>query len=231
MVNTSSLGILVVDQEGGSALQNQCFIDLFKIPRPIAEEKPARSGSAGLPGMTKDPAQFIEKVRHLYAHRNDRSRDELELKDGTTLERYSSPVVGKDGKYYGRAWTFRDITERKQFEAQLMQSQRLETVGRLAGGIAHEFNSILTAIIGQCELLLGGLPAGNPLAINAAEISQAAHRAATLTRQLLAYARKQILRPEILDLNQVMAGMKDMIHQITGDEVETRWRPRPACTR
>ncbi|HLN10399.1 MAG TPA: ATP-binding protein, partial [Xanthobacteraceae bacterium] len=81
--------------------------------------------------------------------------------------------------------------------------------------------------LGQCELLLDGLPAGNPLAINAAEISRAAHRAATLTRQLLAYARKQILRPEILDLNQVMAGMQDMVRQITGDEVETQMAPAP----
>jgi len=227
MVNTSALGILVVDEKGRKCLQNQCFIDLFKIPRQIAEEKAGWRRTRWVAGLTKDPAQFVKKVRLLYAHRNDRSRDELELKDGTTLERYSSPVVGKDGKYYGRAWTFRDITEHKRFEAQLMQSQRLETVGRLAGGIAHEFNSILTAILGQCELLLDGLPAGNPLAINAAEISRAAHRAATLTRQLLAYARKQILQPEILDLNQVMAGMQDMVRQITGDEVETQMAPAP----
>ena len=79
----------------------------------------------------------------------------------------------------------------------------METVGKLAGGVAHEFNSILTAIIGQSELLLGDLPAGNPLAENATEINKAADRAAILTRQLLAYGRKQFLQPETLDLNRV----------------------------
>jgi two-component system, cell cycle sensor histidine kinase and response regulator CckA len=112
-----------------------------------------------------------------------------------------------------------DITERKHFEAKLVQSQKMETVGKLAGGIAHEFNSILTAIIGQSELLLVELPAGNPLSRNATEIRQAAGRAATLTRQLLAYGRKQILQPEILDLNQVLASMQGMIRHLIGSDV------------
>ena len=86
----------------------------------------------------------------------------------------------------------RDMTERKRLEATLFQSQKIETVGKLAGGIAHEFNSILTAIIGQSELLLGDLPAGHPLTQNAAAIRKAAERAATLTRQLLAYGRKHL---------------------------------------
>src|SRR5208282_4275677 len=138
-----------------------------------------------------------------------------------------SPVVGKDGKYYGRVWTFRDITEHKRFEAQLIQSQRLETVGKLAGGIAHEFNSLLTAIIGHSELLLKDLPAGSPLSQNATEISQVAGRAATLTRKLLAYGRKQILQPEILNLNDVLAGMKDVFYHITGGDVKTHVAPAP----
>jgi PAS domain S-box-containing protein len=106
----------------------------------------------------------------------------------------------------------------RKSEAQLVQSQKLETVGKLAGGIAHEFNSILTAIIGQCELMLEDLPAGNPLVNNATEISKAATRAATLTRQLLAYGRGQFLRPETLDLNQVIAGMNDVLGHLMGRE-------------
>jgi signal transduction histidine kinase/DNA-binding NtrC family response regulator len=227
MVDTPVVGILVVDQEGNKSLQNQRFVDLFKIPPSIADEKTDENQFRWVADMTKDPAQYVEKVGHLYAHPNESSHDEIELKDGTTLERYSAPVVGKDEKYSGRVWTFRDITKRKRFEAQLMQAQRLETVGRLAGGIAHEFNSILTAIIGQSELLIWGLPAGSPLAKNATEIRQAAGRAATLTRQLLAYGRKQILQPEILNLNHVLASMKDMFHHITGDDVETLIVPAP----
>jgi PAS domain S-box-containing protein len=115
-----------------------------------------------------------------------------------------------------------DITEHKQLEAQLFQSQKMETVGKLAGGVAHEFNSILTAIIGQSELLLEDLPPGNPLSKNATEISKAADRAAALTRQLLAYGRKQFLHPKILDLNQVIAGMEGMFRHLMGGDVDVR---------
>src|SRR5476651_1459413 len=103
----------------------------------------------------------------------------------------------------------------------------METVGKLAGGIAHEFNSILTAIIGQSELLLGDLPAGSPLIKNATEITTAAGRAATLTRQLLAYGRKQFLQPESLDLNRVIVGMEGMFRHLMGDNVDTKIVPDP----
>jgi len=114
-----------------------------------------------------------------------------------------------------------DFTARKRFEAQLIQSQRLETVGKLAGGVAHEFNSIMTAIIGQSELLLNDLPAGSPLIQNATEISKAASRAAKLTRQLLAYGRKQLLQPEALDLNRVIASMEGIFNHLMGGDVDT----------
>jgi PAS domain S-box-containing protein len=115
-----------------------------------------------------------------------------------------------------------DITERKRLESQLFESQKMETVGKLAGGIAHEFNSILTAIIIQSDMLIEELPAGSPLAENAAQITQAAGRAATLTRQLLAYGRKQFLQPVTLDLNLVIAGMEGVIQHLMGNGVVTQ---------
>jgi PAS domain S-box-containing protein len=118
-----------------------------------------------------------------------------------------------------------DITARKRLEGQLLQSQKMETVGKLAGGIAHEFNSILTAIMGQSELLLADLPSESPLTKNAIEISKAAGRAATLTRQLLAYGRKQLLQPENIDLNQVVTSMEGMFHHLMGDSVDTQIIP------
>jgi PAS domain S-box-containing protein len=479
-VNSSLDGILVVDQHQTTALQNQRFIDLFKIPRRIAEEKSDKNRLQWVTDSIINPEPFIQKVLHLYAHPNEISRDEIELKDGTILDRYSSPVVGENGEYYGRIWSFRDITarkraeealrkiklqllhamslaqlvaweydvasglftfsdtyyalhgtnaelengnlmsaevfarkfvhpedahmvadeigkamatadpeyhaqvevrilrrdqevrhvivnmtitkdaagrtiriqganqditernrteealrasqqmletiinalsvrvfwkdknlvylgcnavfardagfadpndiigkddsqmrwsdqaekyraddrqviengcskllieepqttpegktitllsskmplrgplgeisgvlgtymdvtERKRLEAQLFQSQKMETVGKLAGGIAHEFNSILTAIIGQSELLLNDLPPGNPLCKNATEIARAADRAATLTRQLLAYGRKQTLQPEALDLDSIVASMAGTLRHLLGD--------------
>ena len=142
--------------------------------------------------------------------------------ENITLLSSKLPLRGSKGEISGVLGTYMDITERKRLETQLFQSQKLETVGKLAGGIAHEFNSILTAIIGQSELLLGDLPAGSPLAQNATEISQAAGRAATLTRQLLAYGRKQFLQPETLDLNRVITSMEGMFHLLMDGEVDTQ---------
>jgi signal transduction histidine kinase/DNA-binding NarL/FixJ family response regulator len=129
------------------------------------------------------------------------------------------------GKLVRLAGIASDITERKQLENRLFQSQKMETVGKLAGGIAHEFNSLLTAILGQSELLLADLPAGSPLAESATEISKATSRAATLTRQLLAYGRRQFLQPEPLDLNRVVAEMETPARHLLGRAVEVRSVP------
>lgn len=478
-------GLLVVDQQGRKILQNQRIADLFQIPVHIAEDPDDSAQVRWVTNMTRHPEQFIEKVVHLYAHPHEISRDEIELKDGTVLDRYSSPVLGKDGRYYGRIWSFRDITarkraeealreseerfadtfahaptgfalvaiegqfikvnralckllgfteaemlartfqdithpddlpvqleyarmlladeirsyqmekryihaaghavtvllnvslmrdaqgqpsysiaqmqditarkraeqslrllssaveqskesimitdatldlpgpriifvnpaftqmtgytatevmgrtprmlqgprtdravldrlrqnleqgepftgetinyrkdgtefhlewqiapmrnaeyhithfvavqrditERKQLEGRLLQSQKMETVGRLAGGVAHEFNSILTAIIGQSEVLLEELPSQSPQAQNAMEIHKAAERAAILTRQLLAYGRKQLLQPEALDLNHVITGMAGMLRHLMRGEVSTQIIPAPGLHR
>jgi len=151
----------------------------------------------------------------------------LQRKDGTRVTVFSShATVLIPGCAAEMFCLDIDLTERKRLEAQLFQSQKLETVGKLAGGIAHEFNSLLTAIIGQSELLLGEHPAGSPVAKGATEIGTAALRAATLTRQLLAYGRKQILRPEILDLNRIMAGMSGVLgHLMDGEMVAVKLVP------
>jgi two-component system cell cycle sensor histidine kinase/response regulator CckA len=145
--------------------------------------------------------------------------------EGLMLEWQVAPIRNSSGTITNYVALQRDISARKRFEAQLFQSQKMETVSKLAGGIAHEFNSILTAVIIQSELLLGNLPAGNPLTENATEIKRAAGRAASLTRQLLAYGRKQFLQPDILDLNQVIAGMEGMVQHLMGAEVTTQIVP------
>jgi PAS domain S-box-containing protein len=146
-------------------------------------------------------------------------------KDGKefVLEWQIAPIRNAAGKITHFVGIERDITGRKKLEEQLVQSQKMETVGKLAGGIAHEFNSILTAIIGQSELLLADVPAGSPFAKNATEIIKAANRAATLTRQLLAYGRKQFLQPEILDFNRLVSGMAAMIHNLMGGGVDAQF--------
>jgi len=139
------------------------------------------------------------------------------------LIRWNNSVLrSASGAVIGTASVGEDVTGRKRLEAQFVQSQKMEMVGKLAGGIAHEFNSIMTAVIGQSELMLNDLPAKSPLRENATEIRMAADRAAALTRQLLAFGRKQILQPEILDLKAVLAGMESLLHHIVGGNVDLR---------
>jgi len=123
-VNSSLDGILVVDQQGKKILQNQRTADLLKIPQHILDDEDDETQRQWVAGMAKNPEQFIKKAAYLYSHPNEIGRDETEFKDGTILDRYSSPVVGKDGKYYGRIWTLRDITGRKRLEAQLLHPRK-----------------------------------------------------------------------------------------------------------
>ncbi len=114
----------------------------------------------------------------------------------------------------------RDITERKRLEAQLLQSQKMETVGRLAGGVAHDFNNLLTAIIGYADLALEDLPADSPMHEDMQELRKAADRATNLTRQLLAFARKQVIEPRVMDLNQLITNMHGFMHHLIGEHIE-----------
>ena len=113
-----------------------------------------------------------------------------------------------------------DMTERRRLEEQLLQSQKMEAVGRLAGGIAHDFNNLLTAVAGYSDLLLRELPEGDPRRESAEEIQQAGNRAAALTQQLLAFSRRQVLEPRVLDLNAVITGMERMLRRVIGEDVE-----------
>ncbi len=121
----------------------------------------------------------------------------------------------------------RDITEQRKAEealwlseAQLRQAQKMEAVGRLAGGVAHDFNNLLTAITGYAELMLERLDAGNSMRRHVEEIQKAADRAATLTQQLLAFSRKQMLQPKIVDLNDIVADMDQMLRRLIGEHMQ-----------
>jgi two-component system cell cycle sensor histidine kinase/response regulator CckA len=113
-----------------------------------------------------------------------------------------------------------DITARRSLEAQYQQAQKMEAVGRLAGGVAHDFNNLLTVILGYCELLLREFDEGDERRADIAEIQSAGTRASGLTRQLLAFSRKQIIEPVLLDVNQVVSTLRTMLGRLIGEDVE-----------
>jgi PAS domain S-box-containing protein len=124
-VNSALDGILIVDKEGNKILQNQRMIDLWNIPREFTDTGDDKQLLEWVTAHVKNPRQFVEKVIYLYAHLDEVSRDEIELIDGRFFDRYSAPVLSKDGKYYGRIWTFRDITEQRRTEAQIAEQAAL----------------------------------------------------------------------------------------------------------
>jgi PAS domain S-box-containing protein len=126
---------------------------------------------------------------------------------------------GSDGKPRRGLGISFDVTDRHQLEEQYLQAQKMEAVGRLAGGVAHDFNNLLTAILGYCELLLPAFGPGDPRRADLEEIQKAGTSAAGLTRQLLTFSRKQVIEPTVLDLNLVVADMLGMIGRLIGEDV------------
>ncbi|HET7621165.1 MAG TPA: PAS domain S-box protein, partial [Gemmatimonadaceae bacterium] len=131
-----------------------------------------------------------------------------------------SALHAPDGSVRGFAVVMSDITERLRLEARLRQTEKMEAVGQLAGGVAHDFNNLLTVITSYSALLVGELPAESPLRADVQQIEGAARRAATLTRQLLAFSRQQVLRPQRLTLNSVVGGVEKLLRRLVREDIE-----------
>jgi PAS domain S-box-containing protein len=170
----------------------------------------------------------LERARHMIARKLAGEkitayRLKIVAKDGRQIAvEVNTRLVRRKGKVIGVQGIARDVTERLHIEEQLRQAQKMEAVGQLAGGIAHDFNNLLTVITGYSELALRRLPVEDTLRHHVAEIKKAGVRAATLTRQLLAFSRKQVLQPKVIDLNSIVANMGEMMRRLIGEDVELR---------
>ena len=171
------------------------------------------------------PSPIIGQRLELDAIRADRSRFPIEL----SVSRIDSP----DGIFF-TAW-IRDLTDRRQTEdalrhseAQLRQAQKMEAVGRLAGGVAHDFNNVLTAIFGYADLVLDAMDRADPRRLDIEEIKRAANRAAGLTRQLLAFSRKQVMQPRRVNINEIIVNLETLLLKLVGQEIVLRIDPAPA---
>lgn len=145
-------------------------------------------------------------------------------KDNRSYLLSQSPVERADGSV-SRMTVCRDVTDFRKMEDQLRQSQKMESVGRLAGGVAHDFNNMLGVILGYTELAMENVAPDDPIHGALQEILNAARRSADITRQLLAFARKQTISPKVLDLNETIEGMLKMIRRLIGENIDLAWLP------
>jgi len=164
-----------------------------------------------------------EGVRESYETR-------LRCADGSSLcvNASTSPIPDEQGAFTGSVCMFTDITARKHLEERLHQVQKMEALGQLAGGIAHDFNNLLTVILGYSAVLERKLAAADPLHKNAVEIKKAGERAAELTQKLLAFSRKQVLRPRRIALNDLIRDGESMLRRLIGEQVELDAKLDPA---
>ncbi|OGW47486.1 MAG: hypothetical protein A2078_02350 [Nitrospirae bacterium GWC2_57_9] len=213
-------GILIVGGEGRILSFNKRFLEMWGLPSDIITEKSdARMLQSALDKVA-DPGSFFDKVKYLYEHKDQTSRDVIELKDHRTFDRYSAPIIGDQGQYYGRVWYFRDITEQKKLEEQLRQAQKMEAIGALAGGVAHDFNNILSAIMGYACLLQMKTRPDDAVGDYIDQILAGTKRGAGLTKSLLAFGRKQPMALRPVNINDLIRGFQKMIGRLIGEDIE-----------
>ncbi len=224
-------GILIVDTHGKISRWNRKFAKMWMIPEDIILSYDDEKAINHILRQLVDPDQFVSRVRELYGNPEQSSFDLIEFLDGRVFERYSQPQRIVES-IVGRLWSFRDITERKQAEEekerlqdQLIQAQKMESVGQLAGGVAHEFNNMLGVILGHAEMAMDQIDPSEPLYGDLEQIRRAAGRSADITRQLLAFARKQNIAPKVLDLNETIEIQLKMLRRLIGENIDLLWKP------
>jgi two-component system, cell cycle sensor histidine kinase and response regulator CckA len=220
LINNAPMGIFLV--QGGK----------FKMLNPGCEKTTGFSAREllGTDSLSLVHRDYREMVR----------QKAIEMLKGKSGLPYEFPISTKSGEhiwviekvtstvYQGNRATlgyFLDISEHKRLESQLLQAQKMESVARLAGGVAHDFNNMLGVILGHAEIAKMQVSVTEPLHHNLQEIHKAAERSADLTRQLLAFARQQTVQPQVLDLNRTLAGMLQMLHRLIGEDIDLVWVP------
>ena len=230
LVKNSSDSLVIVNADGSQRYVSPGAERITGFPISELEGRPLDS-LIHPDDMEAIRAAWVEAVTHpektvTVQYRHIHKTREWVYSEAIAQSFFEEPAIN------GLIASVRDITERKKAEEekdrlqmQLTQSQKMESVGRLAGGMAHDFNNMLTVILGYTEMALARLDPGQPLYSQLQDIHKAAERSASLIQQLLAFARKQTVAPKVLDLTQVVDGMLKMLRPLIGENINLAWMP------
>lgn len=223
-LNAAADAIVITDRAGTIEWVNPAFTAITGYSFEEAIGKNPRH----LVKSDKQPPAFFEQFwKTILAGHTWRGEIVNRRKDGSLYTEHQAvtPIRDASGAITHFVAIKRDISERLLLEAQFRQSQKMESVGQLASGIAHDFNNLLTVINGMSDLILAQMGPGDPKRADAQEIRDAGERAASLTRQLLAFSRRQLLEPRVLNLNAVVAGMESLLRRLLGEDIDLVFVP------
>jgi PAS domain S-box-containing protein len=222
-VEQAGEAIFITDRDGAIVYANPAFERITGYSGDEALGKNPRILKSG----KQDKAFYKALWDTITGGRTWKGRLINRRKDGTlyTEDATISPVLDRSGRVMNYLAVKRDITAQLELEERFNQAQKMESIGRLAGGVAHDFNNMLGVIIGHAELALEDPAISPSLASALKEILKAADRSANLTRQLLGFARKQTISPKVIDLNETVEGMLKMLRRIIGENISLAWRP------
>ena len=221
LIEASPLAIFVIDLDGRVQAWNHAAESMFGWTEAevLGRELPTV--------LPQSHTEFRERLERARAGTKAGPVESRYLrKDGAAIDVniWTSFLRDEGGQVTGVVGLVADITERRRLEEQFRQAQKMEALGRLAGGVAHDFNNLLTVITGYSQLAVNRLPAGSPIASDLHEVLQASERAASLTRQLLTLSRRQAGELVLLDLNVLVADMERMLHRVIGEDVQLHTR-------
>jgi PAS domain S-box-containing protein len=209
VVSNAPIVLFAIDKDGVFTLSEGRGLEVLGLePGQVVGQSAYR--------VYQDYPRVIENIQRALA--GDEFTDGVEVNDRSFETRYT-PLHGAHGEVVGLIGVATDVTEHKRLEDQLRHAQKMEAIGRLAGGVAHDFNNLLTAMMGYSELLTTRLHPDEPLRKYALEIQKSGARAGLLTRQLLAFSRKEVLAPQVLDLNSTVSEMEDLLRRLLGEDV------------
>ena len=219
--------VVITDPDGGIRYVNPVFTRTTGYTREDVAGRNPRILKSGI----QDHAFYRNLWQTISSGQTWEGRMVNKRKDGTlyTEDATISPVCDDAGRIHNYVAVKRDVTEHLKLQAQLQQAQKMESVGRLAGGVAHDYNNMLTVILGRTELALSRVKKDKPLHTDLVEIHAAAKRSSKITRQLLAFARKQTIAPKVLDLNETVGGMIQMLRRLIGENIDLLWKPGAPC--